>query len=186
MQISIHGTVGFLPATDFLWSLLHFIQMCLWWLFSGMLQWLKIAEDMGTGRHPAECLSFYRRNLQDTIPIRWSPEEDEKLITLFDKLGEKKWKVWYCQWCVKWKLNSVDIGAAHFLAGCTVVSTLLEKSLFNLRREWRSLHSIWLFVTLQVHLDLFLIWCCAISVNWWSSWTWLEGMQISMGVCGWL
>ncbi|CAD7704549.1 unnamed protein product [Ostreobium quekettii] len=54
--------------------------------------WVQIAEELGTGRHPAECLGFYRRHMQNSGSLRWTTEADSKLVESVQKHGTHNWQ----------------------------------------------------------------------------------------------
>lgn len=57
-----------------------------------MSQWEDIAKELGTGRHPAECLRFYRQHF-DCGNRKWSQEEDLQISTAWESGGLDSLKV---------------------------------------------------------------------------------------------
>ncbi|BFI25802.1 protein Mp4R-MYB1 [Marchantia polymorpha subsp. ruderalis] len=56
--------------------------------------WEKIAQELGTNRTPAECLTRYQRSLNASIMRSvWTPEEDAKLRAAVEELGESDWSL---------------------------------------------------------------------------------------------
>ncbi|KAG6542223.1 hypothetical protein Mapa_016351 [Marchantia paleacea] len=56
--------------------------------------WEKIAQELGTNRTPAECLTRYQRSLNASIMrSNWTPEEDAKLRAAVEELGESDWSL---------------------------------------------------------------------------------------------
>ncbi|CAM6126983.1 unnamed protein product [Calypogeia fissa] len=54
--------------------------------------WEKIAEQLGTKRTPAECLTRYQRSLNASIMrSNWTPEEDDRLRAAVEEWGENDW-----------------------------------------------------------------------------------------------
>ncbi|KAL3684867.1 hypothetical protein R1sor_002889 [Riccia sorocarpa] len=54
--------------------------------------WEKIAQELGTRRTPAECLTRYQRSLNASIMRSiWTPEEDAQLRAAVEELGESDW-----------------------------------------------------------------------------------------------
>lgn len=57
-----------------------------------MLQWVKIARELGTGRSPTECFRAYIQSL--ALPSRtWRAEDDQRLLEAVEKHGKGDWGV---------------------------------------------------------------------------------------------
>lgn len=60
-----------------------------------MLQWVKIARELGTGRSPAECFRAYIQSL--ALPSKsWRAEDDQRLLEAVEKHGKGDWGVGSC------------------------------------------------------------------------------------------